>query len=147
MANNQGKKTDQKMKPYLVYEYLMRHSDENNVAKTEDIIDYLRSCEISAERRSIYALRSESPKGRGFPRSLPSGREPGLSHLRTWSSKATARGRALMPCLTGRRGKSPEYASLRQDGAIPRPRHGCIMDLRRRPIPRVATSAPWSWLM
>ena len=54
MANNRGKKTDQKMKPYLVYEYLMRHSDENNVAKTEDIIDYLRSCEISAERRSIY---------------------------------------------------------------------------------------------
>ena len=28
MANNKGKKTDQKMKPYLVYEYLMRHSDE-----------------------------------------------------------------------------------------------------------------------
>ena len=54
MADNRGKKTDQKMKPYLVYEYLMRHSDENNVAKTEDILDYLRSCEISAERRSIY---------------------------------------------------------------------------------------------
>lgn len=54
MADNRGKKTDQKMKPYLVYEYLMRHSDENNVVKTEDIIDYLRSCEISAERRSIY---------------------------------------------------------------------------------------------
>ena len=54
MADNRGKKTDQKMKPYLVYEYLMRYSDENNVVKTEDIIDYLRSCEISAERRSIY---------------------------------------------------------------------------------------------
>ena len=24
----QGKQSDQKMKPYLVYEYLMRHSDE-----------------------------------------------------------------------------------------------------------------------
>ena len=54
MADNRGKKTDQKMKPYLVYEYLMRNSDENTVVKTEDIIDYLRSCEISAERRSIY---------------------------------------------------------------------------------------------
>ena len=50
MANNRGKKTDQKMKPYLVYEYLMRHSDENNVAKTEDIIDYLRSCEDEEAR-------------------------------------------------------------------------------------------------
>ena len=37
MANNQGKKTDQKMKPYLVYEYLMRHSDENNVAKPKTL--------------------------------------------------------------------------------------------------------------
>ena len=54
MADNRGKKFDQKMKPYLVYQYLMRYSDENNVVKTEDIVDYLRSCEISAERRSIY---------------------------------------------------------------------------------------------
>ncbi len=52
--SQQGRQFSQKMKPYLVYEYLMRHSDENNVVKTEDIIDYLRSCEISAERRSIY---------------------------------------------------------------------------------------------
>ena len=49
-----GKKPDQKMKPFLVYEYLMRNSDENNIVKTEKIADYLHSCEISAERRSIY---------------------------------------------------------------------------------------------
>ena len=54
MADKRGKKTDHKMKPYLVYQYLMRYSDENNVVKTDDILDYLRSCEISAERRSIY---------------------------------------------------------------------------------------------
>ena len=28
-----GIRHDQKMKPFLVYEYLMRNSDENNVAK------------------------------------------------------------------------------------------------------------------
>ena len=33
MSSNKGKKFDQKMKPFLVYEYLMRNSDENNVAK------------------------------------------------------------------------------------------------------------------
>lgn len=51
---NSGRKYDQKMKPFLVYHYLMRHSDENNVVKTDDVLDFLRSCEISAERRSIY---------------------------------------------------------------------------------------------
>ena len=39
MADNRGKNTDQKMKPYLVYDYFMRNSDENTVVKTEDIID------------------------------------------------------------------------------------------------------------
>ena len=51
---NSGRKYDQKMKPFLVYHYLMRNSDENNVVKTEKIIDFLVTCEISAERRSIY---------------------------------------------------------------------------------------------
>ena len=50
----EARRPTKKMKPNLVYEYLMRNFDENNVVKTEDIIDYLRSCEISAERRSIY---------------------------------------------------------------------------------------------
>ena len=54
MGESRGRKYDQKMKPFLVYQYLMRNSDENNVVKTEDILDYLHSCEISAERRSIY---------------------------------------------------------------------------------------------
>ena len=54
MANNKGKKTDQKMKPYLVYEYLMRHSDASHVVTAKELEGYLQECGISAERRSIY---------------------------------------------------------------------------------------------
>lgn len=49
-----GKKADQRMKPYLIYEYLMRNSDVNHVATRKDIIAYLAEFGISAERRSIY---------------------------------------------------------------------------------------------
>jgi predicted DNA-binding transcriptional regulator YafY len=49
-----GRKNDQKMKPYLVYEYLMRHSDANHVVTGKDIVEYLQECGITAERRSIY---------------------------------------------------------------------------------------------
>ena len=49
-----GKQIDQKMKPYLVYEYLMKHSDEDNVVPTSELVAYLQEIGISAERRSIY---------------------------------------------------------------------------------------------
>ncbi|MBQ8287349.1 MAG: hypothetical protein IJX76_01085 [Clostridia bacterium] len=49
-----GRKADQKMKPFLVYEYLMRASDASHVACVNDIVGYLQECGISAERRSIY---------------------------------------------------------------------------------------------
>ena len=50
-----GKQNNQKMKPYLVMQYLLKHSDEDNVVLTCDIVDYLREdCGIYAERRSIY---------------------------------------------------------------------------------------------
>lgn len=49
-----GKKFDQKMKPYLVLQYLMKHSDENNPRNSKEIIAYLKECGIEAERRSIY---------------------------------------------------------------------------------------------
>ena len=49
-----GKKFDQKMKPYLVYDYLTRQSDINHVVSAGDILGYLQECGISAERRSIY---------------------------------------------------------------------------------------------
>ena len=54
VINNRGKKTDQKMKPYLVYEYLMRYSDANHVVSANELVGYLQECGISAERRSIY---------------------------------------------------------------------------------------------
>ena len=49
-----GRRGDQKMKPYLVYDYLMRNSDENHVVSANEICGYLEEMGISAERRSIY---------------------------------------------------------------------------------------------
>ena len=50
-----GKKPNQKLKPYVVLQYLLKYTDENNVATAFDIIGYLNEdCGIDAERRSIY---------------------------------------------------------------------------------------------
>ena len=54
-ANPQhGRKANQKMKPYLVLEYLMRHTDENHAESADNIAAYLQELGIDAERRSIY---------------------------------------------------------------------------------------------
>ena len=52
--SSRGRKNDQKMKPYLVYDYLMRQSDANHVVTAAEIVGYLQECGIQAERRSIY---------------------------------------------------------------------------------------------
>lgn len=49
-----GKQANQKLKPYVVLQYLLKYSDENNVKPASDIIGYLENCGIAAERRSIY---------------------------------------------------------------------------------------------
>lgn len=50
-----GKKVNQKLKPYIVYRYLLKHSSENKVIKAQQIVDFLMyDCQIYAERRSIY---------------------------------------------------------------------------------------------
>lgn len=49
-----GKQVNQKVKPYVVLQYLLKHSDENNTVTAYDIVDYLQDHGISAERRSIY---------------------------------------------------------------------------------------------
>ncbi|MBE6705818.1 MAG: WYL domain-containing protein [Ruminococcaceae bacterium] len=49
-----GKKPNQKIKPYVVLQYLLRYTDENHVATAFDIVGYLEEAGISAERRSIY---------------------------------------------------------------------------------------------
>ena len=52
---NSGRKFDHKMKPFLVYQYLMRETDEKHCVKAKDIIEFLsENFGISAERRSIY---------------------------------------------------------------------------------------------
>ena len=47
-------KNYRKIKPYLVYEYLMRYSDVNHVVSASELVGYLQECKIYAERRSIY---------------------------------------------------------------------------------------------
>ena len=49
-----GNKPYQKLKPYVILQYLLRQSDENNIQSAEDIKGYLEEQGISAERRSIY---------------------------------------------------------------------------------------------
>ena len=71
-----GKQSDQKMKPYLVYEYLMRFSDANHVVSASELVGYLEECGFTAERRSIYKYIEEINKallltqrdGYGIPR-------------------------------------------------------------------------------
>lgn len=54
-GSGRGKKKNQKMKPFLVYQYLLRHTDENNIIKGEDICAVLSDLyDIDAERRGIY---------------------------------------------------------------------------------------------
>ena len=49
-----GKKPNQKLKPYLVLEYLRKYSDENNPKSATDIVNFLKTRGVPAERRSIY---------------------------------------------------------------------------------------------
>lgn len=49
-----GRIPNHKVKPYVVLQYLMKESDENNTKTAHDIIDFLYGHGIFAERRSIY---------------------------------------------------------------------------------------------
>lgn len=49
-----GRKNNQKMKPYLVYQYLLHNSDENHAVSAPEIVEHLLSIGIDAERRGIY---------------------------------------------------------------------------------------------
>lgn len=52
---NSGRKANQRLKPYLVLQYLLKHTDEENVVNAENIVAYLtETCGIEAERRAIY---------------------------------------------------------------------------------------------
>ena len=49
-----GKQVNQKIKPYVVLQYLLRNTDEEHTTTAFHIVSYLQECGISAERRSIY---------------------------------------------------------------------------------------------
>ena len=49
-----GKRPNQKLKPYLVLQILMEHTDEEHVLCAAEIVDFLDEMGIYAERRSIY---------------------------------------------------------------------------------------------
>lgn len=49
------KMPNQKMKSLYIMDYLMRNTDEEHPAPMKEIIAYLESCGISAERKSIYS--------------------------------------------------------------------------------------------
>ena len=52
---NSGKRNNHKMKPFFVYEYLMRETDATHVESAKDIVAYLwENYHIKAEIRSIY---------------------------------------------------------------------------------------------
>ena len=53
-APERGKKNNQKLKAYVVLQFLLKNTDEQHVATASDIIGYLEDCGIEAERRSIY---------------------------------------------------------------------------------------------
>lgn len=49
-----GKKPNQKLKPFLVQQYLLKNTDEDHVLNASEIVDFLELCGVDAERRSIY---------------------------------------------------------------------------------------------
>ena len=52
--NGHGKKPNQRMKHFLVLQYLMRETDNEHFASTDKIVEFLKDQGIYAERRSIY---------------------------------------------------------------------------------------------
>lgn len=55
MEGGKGRKSHQRIKPYLVLRYLLDNTDgKTTFAPSKTIAAYLNSLDISAERRSIY---------------------------------------------------------------------------------------------
>ncbi len=54
VAAKHGKQTNQKLKPYMVLQFLLKNTDENHVASVFDIMAALEGWGITAERRSVY---------------------------------------------------------------------------------------------
>lgn len=41
-----GRKTDRKLKPFLVLQYLMKYSDDEHVVSASDLVGYFRKSEF-----------------------------------------------------------------------------------------------------
>ena len=54
-ASTRGKKFNQKIKPYVVLQYLLKYTDEDNIVTAPEIVDFLEEHGMEAERRSIYS--------------------------------------------------------------------------------------------
>lgn len=52
--NRHGRQPHQKLKPYIILQYLLRKTDENHYASAFDLAAHLEGCGINADRRSIY---------------------------------------------------------------------------------------------
>ena len=53
--SNSGKRNNHKMKPFFVYDYLMRRTDATHVVSAKNIVEYLYvNYGIKSEYRSIY---------------------------------------------------------------------------------------------
>ena len=61
-ASTRGKKFNQKIKPYVVLQYLLKYTDENNIVTAPEIVDFLEEHGIEAERRSIFRAIKEINK-------------------------------------------------------------------------------------
>ena len=62
IKDERGKKPNQKLKPYLVLQILMRKTDENHIMSATEIVADLGNLGIEAERRSIYSDIAEINK-------------------------------------------------------------------------------------
>ncbi len=49
-----AKMSGQKLKLFYIQDFLLKNTDENHAVTVKDIIAYLESCGVSAERKSIY---------------------------------------------------------------------------------------------
>lgn len=55
LAKGHGKKSNQRMKTYMILQYLLKYSDSEHIISAKELVEYLKeSCCIHAERRSIY---------------------------------------------------------------------------------------------
>ena len=53
-SGQHGRQPNQRLKPYLVLQFLLKETDENHVLSADEIVAYLDEIGVNAERRSIY---------------------------------------------------------------------------------------------